>query len=69
MNVAFANDLLETEIAQRNSRKDAQENTARGVILSSGLVLTLLLGLAKDAGLFSPGTSGIAANVPVLMNT
>ena len=60
MNIAFANDLLETEIAQRNSRKDAQENTARGVILSSGLVLTLLLGLAKDAGLFSPGASAIA---------
>ena len=59
-NVAFANDLLDTEIAQRNARKDAQENTARGVIVASGLVLTLLLGLAKDAGLFSPGTSVVA---------
>jgi len=59
-NVEFANDLLDTEIAQRNARKDAQENTARGVIVSSGLLLTLLLGLAKDAGLFSPDTSVVA---------
>jgi hypothetical protein len=59
-NVAFANDLLDTEIAQRNARKDAQENTARGLIVSSGLVLTLLLGLGKDAGLFSSGTSVVA---------
>lgn len=59
-NVEFANDLLDTEIAQRNARKDAQENTARGVIISSGLLLTLLLGLAKDAGLFSPDTSVVA---------
>lgn len=59
-NVGFANDLLDAEIAQRNARKDAQENTARGVILSAGLVLTLLLGLAKDAGLFAPATSVVA---------
>jgi hypothetical protein len=59
-NVAFANDLLDTEIAQRNARKDAQENTARGVIVAAGLVLTLLLGLAKDAGLFAPDTSVVA---------
>jgi len=59
-NVAFANDLLDTEISQRNARKDAQENTARGVIVSSGLVLTLLLGLAKDAGLFASDTSVVA---------
>lgn len=56
-NVEFANALLETEIAQRNARKDAQENTARGVIVTAGLVLTLLLGLANDAGLFSRGSS------------
>lgn len=59
-NVEFANGLLDTEIAQRNARKDAQENTARGVIVTSGLLLTLLLGLAKDAGLFSADTSVIA---------
>jgi hypothetical protein len=59
-NVAFANDLLDTEIAQRNARKDAQENTARGVIVAAGLVLTLLLGLAKDAGLFASSTSVVA---------
>lgn len=59
-NVSFANALLETEIAQRNARKDAQENTARGVIVTAGLVLTLLLGLANDAGLFSSRTSLVA---------
>lgn len=59
-NVAFANALIETEIAQRNARKDAQENAARGVIVTSGLVLTLLLGLANDAGLFSSKASIIA---------
>jgi hypothetical protein len=59
-NVAFANSLLETEIAQRNARKDAQENTARGVIVTVGLVLTLLVGLANDAGLFTAGTSIVA---------
>jgi hypothetical protein len=59
-NVAFAGSLLETEIAQRNARKDAQENTGRGVIVTAGLVLTLLLGLANDAGVFSRGTSVVA---------
>src|SRR3954454_22931543 len=59
-NVEFANGLLDTEIAQRNARKDAQENTARGVIVAAGLVLTLLLGLAQDAGLFAPDTSVVA---------
>lgn len=58
--MSFANALLETEISQRNARKDAQENTARGVIITAGLVLTLLLGLANDAGLFSAGTSILA---------
>lgn len=56
-NVAFANDLLDAEIAQRTARKEAQENAARNVIVASGLVLTLLLGLSKDAGLFSAENS------------
>jgi hypothetical protein len=59
-NVAFANSLLETEISQRNARKDAQENTARGLIVTAGVVLTLLLGLANDAGLFLAKTSIVA---------
>jgi hypothetical protein len=59
-NVTFANDLLESEIAQRNATKDAQENTARGVIVAAGLVLTLLIGLANDAGLFDAKTSIVA---------
>jgi hypothetical protein len=65
-NVVAASALLETEIAQRNSRKDAQENTARGVIVTAGLVLTLLLGLANGAGLFSSKTS-IVARVALLV--
>jgi hypothetical protein len=59
-NVATANALLETELAHRNGRKDNQENTARGLIVTAGLVLTLLLGLANDAGLFSSRTSIVA---------
>jgi hypothetical protein len=64
-NVAAASALLETEIAQRNSRKDAQENTARGLIVTAGLVLTLLLGLANGSGVFSSMTS-IVARVALL---
>jgi hypothetical protein len=59
-NVTFANELLETEITQRNARKDAQENTARGLIVTAGVVLTLLIGLANDVGLFSARTSPVA---------
>jgi hypothetical protein len=59
-NVGFASSLLEVEIAQRNARKDAQENTARGLIVTAGVVLTLLLGLANDVGLFSSRTSIVA---------
>jgi hypothetical protein len=42
-NVGFANSLLETEIAQRNARKDAQENTARWIVLTIVGLMTLLL--------------------------
>ena len=59
-NVAFANALIETEIAQRNARKGTRRNTARGVIVTAGLVLTLLLGLANDAGVFSSKASIVA---------
>jgi hypothetical protein len=59
-NVAFASGLLESEISNRNARKDTQENTARGLVVTAGLVLTLLLGLASGAGLFSAKTSLVA---------
>jgi len=59
-NVAFVNAQLATEISQRNARKDAQENTARGLIATAGVLLTLLIGLANDAGVFRHGTSVIA---------
>ncbi len=53
-NVEYANSLMETEIGQRNARKDSQEGTARWLVASTGVVMTLLLGLAKDEGVFSP---------------
>jgi hypothetical protein len=56
-NVAYANSLMETEIAQRNARKDSQEGTARWIMASTGLLVTLLLGLAKDEGVFSSSAS------------
>ncbi len=52
-NVAYASALMETEIGQRNARKDSQEATARWIVASTGVVTTLLLGLAKDEGVFS----------------
>lgn len=58
-NVGFAGDLLETEIAQRNARKDAQEATARWVVLTAGALMTLLLTLAKEAGILAPSASGL----------
>jgi hypothetical protein len=59
-NVAYANALMDTEIGQRNARKDSQEATARWIVASTGIVLTLLLGLAKDEGVFSSSASVLA---------
>jgi hypothetical protein len=56
-NVAYANALMDTEIGQRNARKDSQEATARWIVASTGIVMTLLLGLAKDEGVFSSSAS------------
>lgn len=69
-NVAYANSLMETEIAQRNARKDSQEGTARWIVASTGLLVTLLLGLAKDEGVFSssaPVVGRIALVATVLL--
>lgn len=59
-NVAYANSLMDTEIAQRNARKDSQEGTARWIVASTGSLVTLLLGLAKDEGVFSSSASGVS---------
>src|SRR6185312_5808888 len=59
-NVVYANALMDTEIGQRNARKDSQEATARWIVASTGIVMTLLLGLAKDEGVFSSSASGLA---------
>jgi hypothetical protein len=59
-NVAYANALMDTEIGQRNARKDSQEATARWIVASTGIVMTLLLGLAKNEGVFSSSASGVA---------
>ncbi len=59
-NVAYANALMDTEIGQRNTRKDSQEATARWIVASTGIVMTLLLGLANDEGVFSSSASGVA---------
>jgi hypothetical protein len=59
-NVAYANALMDTEIGQRNARKDSQEGTARWIVASTGIVMTLLLGLAKDEGVFSSSASVLA---------
>ena len=65
-NVAYANALMDTEIGQRNVRKDAQEATARWIVASTGIVMTLLLGLAKDEGVFS-STASVLARVALVV--
>lgn len=52
-NVAYAHSLLQAEEEQRNRRKESQEATARWMVATVGVVLTLLVGLAKDEGVFS----------------
>lgn len=59
VNVAYASDLLETEISQRNARKDAQESTARGIVLTAGALITLLLTLSNDAGILDESASDL----------
>lgn len=56
-NVGFANDLLDAEIGQRNARKDAQESTARWIVLTVVALMTLLLTLAARAGILTSATS------------
>jgi hypothetical protein len=64
-NVAFSHELLDEELDRREARKNAQEEQARGIIIASGALMTLLLTLAKDAGVFSP-TGPIAARVALV---
>lgn len=52
-NVGFVNELMATEIQQRNARKEAQESTGRWIILTVVALMTLLLTLAKEAGILS----------------
>lgn len=52
-NVTFAHELLDDELDRREGRKEAQENQARAIIVAAGALMTLLLTLAKDAGVFS----------------
>lgn len=58
-NVTYASDLLETEISQRNARKDAQESTARWIVLTAGALMTLLLTLSSDAGILDQSASDL----------
>jgi hypothetical protein len=52
-NVTFAHGLLDDELDRREARKEAQESQARAIIVAGGALMTLLLTLAKDAGVFS----------------
>jgi hypothetical protein len=58
-NVGFANELLSTEINQRNARKDAQESTARWIVLTIVSLMTLLLTLSGQAGILSDDASAV----------
>jgi hypothetical protein len=59
-NVDFANSLLETEIAQRNARKDAQENTARWIVLTIVGLMTLLLTLSGEGDVLNDEASWLS---------
>ena len=56
-NVGFAEDLLRTEIDQRNARKDSQESSARWIVLTVVALMTLLLTLSKEAGILDDASS------------
>jgi len=55
-NVGFVNDLMATEISQRNARKEAQESTGRWIVLTVVALMTLLLTLSKEAGILNADT-------------
>ncbi len=59
-NVGFANDLLKTEIAQRNERKSAQESTARWIVLTIVALMTLLLTLSREAGILDDRSTALS---------
>jgi hypothetical protein len=59
-NLGLANDLLETEITQRNTRKDAQENSARWIVLTVVALMTLLLTLSGKAGILDQQASWLS---------
>ncbi len=66
--MAYANALMGAQIVQRNTRKDPQEATARWIVASTGVVITLLLGLVNDEGVFHSagsdwGTRALVATV------
>lgn len=56
-NLRFAESLLEREIDQRNTRKDAQESAARWVVVTAGAIMAILVSLAKEAGILVEGAS------------
>ncbi len=56
-NVGFVNELMATEMNQRNARKEAQESTGRRIVLTVVALTTLLLTLAKEAGILDAETS------------
>jgi hypothetical protein len=56
-NVGFAEDLLRTEIDQRNARKEGQESSARWIVLTVVALMTLLLTLSKEAGILNNASS------------
>lgn len=59
-NVDFGNALLDRELDRRDDRKREQESTARGLVVTSGALMTIMLALAKDAGIYQSGTSWVA---------
>lgn len=59
-NVEFGNAFLDRELDYRNHRKQEQENTARGLIAASGVLVTVLVALGRDAGIYGSGAVSLA---------
>jgi predicted cobalt transporter CbtA len=64
--VQFGDALLDSELARRDDRKRDPESTARALVVATGALMTILLSLAKDAGMYQAGMSWVACGFFIL---
>ena len=59
-NLRYGDDLLDSQIDQRNERKERQEGQARAVIVAATALMTIELAIGKDAGVLVKGGPAVA---------